>query len=323
MKQPSKPSKAKPNIDFDITFLCPRYWGIWLGISVLWVVHLLPFNAQYQVGKLLGKLLYLVGTKRKRLAAYNINLCFPDLDRQQQKKLLKAHFNNLGLGVIETAIVWWGSHRTNPKNANEKLLVNYIGLENIEKAIASGRGVMLLTPHFTNLEMTGLFISFITKYHPVYRPHNNALMDYLIKKGRAIPTFNDETGELEAANPISNSDTRQMLKVLKRGEHMILLPDQRYRSKNRVEVPFFGHLAKSNPATSKIAQLTNCVVIPTFTRRTDKLNYEVEFKPALENFPGESNIEDTVRLHELYETEIKNNPAQYLWVHNRWDIKNY
>jgi len=322
MSKSSKPQISAP-VKFEARFLCPRFWGIWFGIGLLWLVHLLPLKAQYQVGIALGKLLYILGKKRRRLAAYNINLCFPSLDETAQAKLVKEHFKNLGLSIIETAIVWWGSHRHKPQAASERELVQYKGLEHVESALASGRGVMFLTPHFTNLEMTGLFISFITKYHPVYRPHNNALMDYLIKKGRAIPTYNSETQQLEAANPISNADTRQMLKVLKRGEHMILLPDQRYRSKNRVEVPFFGHIAKSNPATSKIAKLTNCLVVPTFTRRTEGFKYEVSFLPALDNFPSDDSYADTLRLHQLYEEEIKTNPAQYLWVHNRWDIKKY
>ena len=259
-------SNSSQDITFKSTFLHPKYWLIWVGIGCLWLIHLLPFNWQYQFGKWFGYLLYAVGKKRRRLAAYNINLCFPQLSAPKQQALLKAHFKNLGIGIIETGIVWWGSHRSDPKQAREKQLVKYHGLGNLEQALNSGRAVMFLTPHFTHLEMTGLFISFITKYHPIYRPHNNKLMDYLIKKGRAIPSYNEQSQQIEAANPISNADTRQMLKVLKHGEHMIFLPDQRYRPKTRVEVPFFGHLAKSNPATSKIAKLTNCIVVPTFTR---------------------------------------------------------
>ena len=132
---------------------------------------------------------------------------------------------------------------------------------------------------------------------------------------------NPSTGQLEHITPISKTDTRSMLKILKNGEAMAILTDQRYRKKGRLIVPFFGHDAKSNPAASKIAKLTNCLVVPTFTRRTDSFHYEMSFLPALEDFPSGDSHEDTLRLHQLYEEEIKANPAQYLWVHNRWDIK--
>lgn len=315
---------ASPNgLQFELRFLCPRFWGIWLGVGLLWLIHLLPVKLQFSLGTGLGDLMYLVARKRRRLAAYNIKLALPNLTLQQQKDLLKEHFTNLGLSVIETGVVWFGHHRKHPQNSKEQKMVTFIGEENLLNAVKSDNGVVILAPHFTHLEMTGLFISMLVHFNPVYRPHNNALMDYLIKRGRALPRFSKEQGQLEFANPIANSDTRQMLRILKKGENMILLPDQRYRSKGKVIVPFFGHAAKSNPATSKIAQITNAQVIPTFTRRTGFFKYEVCFLPALKDFPSESKEADTSRLHELYETEIKANPSQYLWVHNRWDIKKY
>jgi KDO2-lipid IV(A) lauroyltransferase len=306
---------------FKASFLCPKYWPLWLGIGFLRIINFLPYSIQYQIGLALGKLLFLISKKRRKIAAKNIQLCFPELADNEQQKLLKEHFKNLGMTMIESGIAWWGDYRKNPENPKEKSLVSYKGLEHIESALDSGKGVLILSPHFTSLEMTGLFVSFVTQYHPVYRPHNNELMDYLIRTGRSIPTVNQETGKLEKVNPIANSDTRQMLKVLKRGESLVLLPDQRYRSKGRVIVPFCGHDAKSNPATSKIAKLTDCLVVTVFGRRTEGIKYEVEFLPAMQDFPGESLEEDTIRLHQLYEEEIKRNPTQYLWVHNRWDLK--
>lgn len=308
---------------FELRFLCPRFWGIWLGVGLLWIIHLLPLKLQFYAGKTFGLFMYFLATKRRRLAHQNIKLAFPDLSLQQQKKLLKEHFNNLGLAIIETGIVWFGDHRKHPQNPKERRLVTFVGEEHLLDAVARDEGVLILAPHFTHLEISGLFISMLIHFNPVYRPHNNALMDYLIKRGRALPRYNADQSSLEFANPIANSDTRQMLRVLKKGENMILLPDQRYRSKGKVVVPFFNHEAKSNPATSKIAQLTKAQVVPTFTRRTGEFNYEVRFLPPLTGFPSESKETDTIRLHKLYEEEIQANPAQYLWVHNRWDLKDY
>ncbi len=316
-------SKKDSSTAFETRFIHPKYWGIWLGVGLLWLIHQLPLAVKLQIGKLLGKLLYLIGAKRRRLAAYNIDFCFPEMTDQEKKSLLKAHFENLGLSIIETAIVWWGDHRKHPANPKERSMVTFKGLDNLQTALASGKGVLILAPHFTHLEIAGMFISFLMKYNPVYRPHNNPLMDYLIRKGRSMPHYNRQSHQVESTVPIANSNTRKMLKVLKQGEHMILLPDQRYRAKGHVVVPFFGHDAKSNPATSKIAKLTDCIVVPTFTRRKQGFNYELNFLPALTNFPSGDSYADTLRLHQLYEAEINENPAQYLWVHNRWDIKKY
>lgn len=303
---------------FQTHFLCPKYWGIWLGIGLLKIVSLLPLSFKFKIGKGLGRILFYLATKRRRLALANIQLCFADKTPTEQQAILQAHFESLGIGLIEMAMVWWGDHKQNHAHARERALVHFMGEDNLYQAQQAGKGVLILAPHFTTLEVTGLFVSFLTNYHAVYRPHDNPLMDYLIAKGRSI-VFSDG----QKVEPVSNANTRQMLKILRAGESMTFLPDQRYRSKGHVVVPFFGHATKSNPATSKIAKLTGCAVVPTFTRRLANNQYEVEFLPALENFPSGDDAADTLRLHQLYEAEIRRNPSQYLWVHNRWNLKKY
>jgi len=314
-KASSKPKQAQ---DFQYRFLLPNYWGIWLGLGLLRLLSFTPFRWKQRVGENLGKFLLKISGKRRRLALANIQLCFPEKTNHEQQEMLTEHFKSLGIGLIEMGIVWWGDHKKHHDQAKERKMVHFIGEENLKTAQQEGQGVLILAPHFTTLELTGLFVSFLTNYHAVYRPHDNPLMDYLIAKGRSIQ-FSDGS----KVAPVSNANTRQMLKVLRAGESMTFLPDQRYRAKGHIMVTFFDHETKSNPATSKLTKLTHCAVVPTFTRRLNNLQYEVEFLPALENFPSGDDIADTLRLHQLYETEIRRNPAQYLWVHNRWDLKQY
>lgn len=314
----SKSAKKLYTQRFQTQFFAPQYWGIWLGIGLLRLLALVPFRWKFAIGKILGKLLYRLSPKRRRLALANLTLCFPEKSATEIQRLLTQHFESLGISLMEMTIVWWGDHKTNHQNAFEKKLVTFIGEDNLRNAQQQGKGVLILAPHFTTLELTGLFVSFLTNYHAVYRPHDNPLMDYLIAKGRSIEFSNGEQVE-----PVSNANTRQMLKVLRAGHSMTFLPDQRYRSKGNVEVPFFGVKAKSNPATSKIAKMTDCAVVPTFTRRLANNHYEVEFLPALTDFPSGDDYQDTLRLHHLYEAEIHRNPSQYLWVHNRWNLKDY
>ncbi|WP_029935212.1 lipid A biosynthesis acyltransferase [Thiomicrospira pelophila] len=303
-------------IQFKKQFLCPRYWGIWLGVGLLRLLSFLPYQTKFSLGPALGRVMYWLSGGRRKLARQNIRLAFPNHSDTQTEQLLKDHFASLGISLMETAIVWWGDYRKHPNKGFERNLVHYEGIENLKKAQARGKGVLILAPHFTTLEMTGLFVSFLTHFNAIYRPHDNPLMDYLIAKGRSIPLADGR-----CAHPIANHNTRSMLKVLRKGESMVILPDQRYRARGHVKVPFFGHMTRSNPATSKIAKLTNCAVVPCLTERTTDNRYIVTFLPALENFPSDSAEQDTLRLHAIYEQAIKNNPTQYLWVHNRWDLK--
>lgn len=309
--------RGHPN--FRRQFLHPKYWGIWLGIGALNVLSWLPYSLKFSTGRLIGRLLYRLAGKRRNIAQANLDLAFPDKSLAERKALCQQHFESLGIGFAEMALVWYGDHKKQHQTAFEREIVEFIGGEHLQNALDDPRGVLILAPHFTTLEVTGLFVSFFTNYHAVYRPHNNPLMDYLIAKGRSIQFDNGETVE-----PVANDNTRLMLKVLKKGGAMTFLPDQKYRAKGSLQVPLFGHNAPSNPATSKVSKLTQCQVVPTFTRRilTEQgIRYQVEFLPALENFPSGDDYADTLLLHQLYETAIRQAPEQYLWVHNRWNLK--
>lgn len=314
----SKRAQSKHATPFNKRFYLPQYWGIWLGLGLLRLFAFIPYRWKFPIGKNLGKILYILAPKRKRLVKANLELCFPEKSNEERLKLTKSHFESLGISLMEMALVWWGDHKTNHEHAFERSIVQFIGEDNLKQAQAKGKGVLILAPHFTTLELTGLFVSFLTNYHAVYRPHDNLFMDYIIAKGRSIQFNNGDK-----VQPVSNKNTRLMLKTLKSGKSMTFLPDQKYRAKGHVQVPFFGHSAPSNPATSKLSKLTGCAVVPTFTRRLENNQYEVEFLPALENFPSGDDYADTLRLHELYEAEIRRNPSQYLWVHNRWNLKDY
>lgn len=304
---------------FQLAFLCPKYWGIWLGIGFLKVMSWLPYSLKFSTGRLIGRLLYRLAGKRRKIASANIALAFPHKTRAQQNLLCKQHFESLGMGFAEMALVWYGDHKQQHAQAFERTIVDFIGEQHLQTALDAKQGVLILAPHFTTLEVTGLFVSFFTHYHAVYRPHNNPLMDYLIAKGRSIRFDNGEHVE-----PVANDNTRLMLKVLKKGGAMTFLPDQKYRAKGSIKVPFFGKTCPSNPATSKVAKLTKCQVVPTFTRRiasSQGIRYQVEFLPVLQNFPSGDEYQDTLRLHQLYQQAILKAPEQYLWVHNRWDLK--
>lgn len=303
-------NRAK-SAEFSKQFLHPKYWGIWLLVGLLRILHCLPFNSKYWLGKKIGRLFYKLSKSRRDTAISNISMAFPELDQQQVLELTQKHFESIGISLFESMLVWWGTHRRNKQQPFEKSLVSYENIDYLKQAEASDKGVIILVPHFTTTDIIGLFLSFITSLKPVYRPHDNPLMDYLIAKGRTLDNM----------TPISKFNTRAMIKTLKNGENLGFLPDQRYRAKGHIKVPFFGKDAPSNPATSKLAKMTGCIVLPTFLKRLDNNQYVLRFEQPVDNFPSGDDYQDTLKLHQIYEAAIQDNPAQYLWVHNRWDLK--
>src|SRR3546814_1734920 len=120
----------------------------WLGVSALWLLAQLPWWLQRLLGTGLGGLLYLALPKRRRIAARNLELCFPEFDGTERKRLLRAHFAALGVGVFEFARAWWGSIAPMQRN------VRIEGLAAVQAILEIGRGVLLVAGHLDRRSVT-------------------------------------------------------------------------------------------------------------------------------------------------------------------------
>src|SRR5690606_23829468 len=118
----------------DTPPLGPRHWPTWLGIGAMALLARLPWTLQRVLGRALGVLLQRVLPSRRRVAARNLELCFPQLDAAAREALLREHFAAIGTGLFEFARAWWGSVAP----LRRGLVVE--GLEHLEAARAGGRG---------------------------------------------------------------------------------------------------------------------------------------------------------------------------------------
>lgn len=282
-----------------------KYWPTWLGAGLLRLLTFLPHRICIILGRITGKLLYLFNSKRRTIASINIALCFPDLTESQRKNLVRQHFDSLGRSLFETAIAWWKSDRA----LAHRFSVS--GKEHLDKALAQGKGVILLSAHFNSLELGLRFLVSFGGYkiYPVYQDHSNPVMENIISRSRRD----------HAADMISFKNTRAMIKHLKQGHIIWYAPDQGYRGSYSAIVPFFGIPAASNTATSRLAKISNAAVIPCFFQQMPGGNdYQVKLLPALENFPTDDPVADTLHYHQILEEDIRKAPEQYLWIHRRF-----
>ncbi len=91
---------------FRAAFFHPRFWLLWLGLGVLWLVVQLPYKVQLCIGRGLGALMYRVAGDRRRIATRNLELCFPEKTRAERKQLLKDNFASTGIAFFEMAMSW-------------------------------------------------------------------------------------------------------------------------------------------------------------------------------------------------------------------------
>ncbi len=276
---------------------------MWLWLGLLRLSCYLPYGAILRLGRLAGAIMYRFIPRRRHIAEVNIGLCFPQLSKTEQKRLVKESFRSAGISVFEIAWSWWG--------ARHKLehLCHIDGLEHLQTAQQKDKGVLLFSAHFTCLEIGGRLLALHVPFNVMYKPHRNPLFEAVMRDGR----------ERQFESAIDRNDIRVLIKTLKKGGTCWYALDQDFGYQNAVFAPFFGNQAATLVATSRIAKMTGCTVIPFFSRRReDGSGYQLTLLPPLENFPSGDDKADATLTNSLIENEIRKAPAQYLWMHRRF-----
>lgn len=287
-----------------LPLLRPHYWPTWLAIGTLKVLQPLPVPVLTALGRLLGSIVARLPVSFVRIARTNIGICLPELSDQQRELLLKEHFKSLGLGIFETAVAWWGSKKRIAR------LTHLEGLEHLRAALERGRGVILLSAHFTTLEIGGRVLcdELNGEINIMYRPTANAVLERFLAQNRSDRT----------KRAIQRDDVRTLITALKANEPVWYAPDQAYRKKGAEMVPFFGIPAATNTATSRLARMTGAAVLPFFQERLPSGQYRMVIHPMLENFPSNDAAADAKRFNQLIEAQVRRVPEQYLWIHRRF-----
>lgn len=293
---------------FRVYFLHPRFWLLWLGMGLLWLLVQLPYRWLLVLGRGLGWLMYHLAGARRHIIERNLELCFPQLSAAARQSLLRENFASTGMAFFETAMGWFWSRR---RLAG---LAHIEGLELLKQAQADGQGVILMAMHFTTLEIGAALLGQVHTIDGMYREHKNPAFDYIQRRGR-------ERHNLDAT-AIERDDVRSMLKVLRSGRAIWYAPDQDYGAQHSVFVPLFGIQAATVTATSKFARLGKAIVVPfTQCRLADGRGYQLTIHPPLADFPGESEEADCLRINQWIETAIGQHPEQYLWAHRRFKTR--
>jgi Kdo2-lipid IVA lauroyltransferase/acyltransferase len=279
-----------------------RTWPAWAGIGALALCARLPWPLQRTFGRIIGVGLQAILRERRRIAARNVELCFPELDAGARARLLRRHFQALGIALFEFGRAWWGS--VQPQRSGLRIE----GVEHIETAHVRGRGVIVVSGHFTTLEMCARLACDAVPLAGMYRPYPQQAMEWAVLRGRSR----------YAAGMFAKQDVRGAVKHLKRGGLLWYAPDQDPSKGESVFVPFFGQPAKSLSSTHQLARLSGAAVVMFQHWRREDGGYTLRFWPAFENFPSDDAGADTARVIGAIETMVREAPEQYLWIHRRF-----
>jgi KDO2-lipid IV(A) lauroyltransferase len=312
MTSPATPAPLPPDADLTCgvpllplrRFLAPRWWPVWIGLGIVRSLALLPWRWQSALARGLGALAWRIAHRDRTITLVNLRLAFPDLAEDERVRRAKRHFQSLVYALFETGLVWFA-----PRPKLDRL-VRLDGVEHLDRALAGGRGVLLLGAHFTTNEIAAATLTL--SGHPVaimYKPAKNTLIHQLSLRGRTR----------HGGRMIPSDRFVETLRTLKRNGIVLYAPDQRFDGDGRIVVPLFGVPALSNPGTTFVARATKCAVLPYFTQRQpDGSGYVMTIGAPLEDFPTGDAHADVARYHALIEQATARAPEQYLWSYKRF-----
>jgi len=287
-------------------YLHPRYWGMWMVILLLRLAALLPYPAMLWIGRQLGHLIQRISGRRQRIVDINLKLCFSDWSQHKRDLIKRKSYENLGISLMEMAMCWWW------KPQRLKALVEIRGLENIDACLKNNQGVILLSGHFTSLEIGGRLLVLQQPMQAMYRTQKNKLFDSLL--------FSKRQGYL--VDVISRKNTRSMLKGIRKLIPTWYAPDQDFSRERNVFAPFFNVPTATITASARLAQSTGAAMLPFYPeRKPDGSGYILWIEPPLPNFPSGDDMADASAINASIERFILKQPDQYMWVHQRFKTR--
>ena len=189
------------------------------------------------------------------------------------------------------------------------------GVQHIEAAYATGKGVIFLTPHLGSFEMIGQawgqdFGPKFGNFTVLFRPARKAWMSDLVANSRNRPGL--------ATVPTNLSGVRQLIKALRKGEAVGLLPDQVPPDGMGLWTPFFGKSAYTMTLAARLSAQTGATVLVGFGERLSfGRGYVLHISPLKQALSD--NLETAVQqMNTEMEALIRGCPTQFLWGYGRY-----
>lgn len=276
--------------------------------ALMLVFAILPRGWCLRFGAALGGLAYRLDRHHRRIALANLRQAFGhDKSAGELEAVARDSFHSFGRTVADIfKLFHW-------KPGSIAGLIDIEGRENLEKALAANRGVLVFSAHIGNWEIGSAVFSRSGTFSVIARALDNPLLD------RALRRFREGLG---ARVIYKQQASKKVLQALRDREIVAILVDQNVLRSQAVFVDFFGRPAGTTPALGAFHLRTGAPLLPAFCRPAPGGRYRLSILPPLAFEPGGDVGADVLKITgtctRIIETAIREAPASWLWVHDRW-----
>jgi len=242
----------------------------------------------------------------KRVTRLNLTVAFPDLSEAERAKKVQQSLIELGKTAGEMGPVW-----LKPLDEVRSWVQVDASEALFKEALAKKKGLIILAPHLGCWEAIAAYLAPIEKITYLYRPpHIKAFEDFMVQVraragARLVPT--NAKGVLA------------LVKALKRGELVGILPDQDPGPVGSVYAPFFGHPARTMTLVAKLMQKTQCeVLFLSLKRLPNGEGFRTVWQKAPEGMGSVDAVAAATALNLGIEQLVRQFPEQYQWEYKRF-----
>ncbi|WP_442682521.1 lauroyl acyltransferase [Stenotrophomonas sp. JC08] len=251
-----------------------------------------------------------IDARESRVTRRNLELAYPGMPAAERQRLHREILRTTARQALETLYLW----TRDPARNLQRHLRQRHGQDLYDAALAAGKGVIVVAPHYGNWELLNQWLASRGPFAFVYAPPDNPAGDAFLQRVRS----GDNVRQVRAEGPA----VRQLFKVLKDGGSVAILPDQQPKNGDGVFVPFFGIQALTMTLVNRLAQRTGATVLFAWCER---IGPDLEF--ALHVQPAEAGIADpdlataVATLSAGIERIARRDPAQYQWTYKRYTLR--
>lgn len=270
-------------------------------ISIFRFLSAWPLAWLHRLGALLGWLTWLSSPTYRRNLRHNTTLA---LGAEGARRIRNAAISHAGRQSLELPKIW-----LRPLEEVAARVTRISGWELVEAATQAGKGIVYLTPHLGCFEITAQYLSTHAPITVLYRPPKQAWLQTMIEAGRARAQLHIAAADL--------TGVRTLLKALKRGEAVGMLPDQAPKVGEGRWVDFFGKPAYTMTLAARLTESGAAVIMVWAERLPDGTGYHFHLQAPTQAVAGTTDERAQIISQEI-EHLIRQCPEQYLWGYNRY-----